>query len=154
MWNDQLSYRDVNYDLEMQDNVYNFEVASTEMLFRLFDMFEAESKRVIETPVYWDAEQEILSAGAEQAVKEMELAGVSGAASGQSKAPGAERPLHTPLALVYPALDLALKCSHTFNVLDARGAVGVTERSAYINRIRARVRACCLKHVEQFKERK
>ena len=55
-----------------------------------------------------------------------------------------------PKALVYPALDLALKCSHVFNLLDARGAVSVTERAKYINRIRARVRACCLKHVEQF----
>jgi glycyl-tRNA synthetase alpha chain len=54
------------------------------------------------------------------------------------------------MALVYPALDLALKCSHVFNLLDARGAVGVTERASYINRIRARVRACCLRHIEQF----
>jgi glycyl-tRNA synthetase alpha chain len=53
-----------------------------------------------------------------------------------------------PRALVYPALDCALKCSHVFNLLDARGAVGVTERATYINRIRARVRACCLKYVE------
>jgi glycyl-tRNA synthetase alpha chain len=55
-------------------------------------------------------------------------------------------------ALVYPAFDLALKCSHVFNLLDARGAISVTERAVYINRIRARVRACCLKYVEQFKE--
>ncbi|PNB05723.1 glycine--tRNA ligase subunit alpha, partial [Pseudomonas sp. FW306-2-11BA] len=34
--------------------------------------------------------------------------------------------------------------------LDARGAVGVTQRANYINRIRARVRACCLRHLEQY----
>ena len=39
-------------------------------------------------------------------------------------------------ALVLPALDYCLKCSHVFNVLDASGSVGVTERAAYILRVR------------------
>ncbi|MBF0844533.1 glycine--tRNA ligase subunit alpha, partial [Streptococcus danieliae] len=39
-------------------------------------------------------------------------------------------------ALVHPAYDYVLKCSHTFNLLDARGAVSVTERAGYIARIR------------------
>lgn len=38
--------------------------------------------------------------------------------------------------LVYPAYDYVLKCSHTFNVLDSRGAVAVSERSEYIRRVR------------------
>ena len=38
--------------------------------------------------------------------------------------------------LVLPAHDYVLKCSHTFNVLDARGAIGVTERQAYFARMR------------------
>ena len=38
--------------------------------------------------------------------------------------------------LVHPAYDYVLKCSHTFNLLDARGAVSVTERAGYIARIR------------------
>jgi glycyl-tRNA synthetase alpha chain len=38
--------------------------------------------------------------------------------------------------LVLPALEFCLKCSHTFNVLDASGSVGVTERAAYILRVR------------------
>ena len=133
MWNDTLSYRDVDYQLEMQDNVYNFEVASTEMLFALFETYEAESRRVIETPVSWDPQRGILTANVP--------------AGGPILPP----PGSGPAALVYPALDLALKCSHAFNLLDARGAVGVTQRAAYIGRIRARVRACCLKHVEQYK---
>lgn len=130
-WSRGTSYRDVDFQLEMQNNVYNFEVASTEMLFQLFDMYEAESKRAIETPLHWNAEQGIYSADS---------------ASGSSEAPVGTG----PAALVYPALDLALKCSHAFNLLDARGAVGVTERATYINRIRARIRACCAKHLEQF----
>ena len=38
--------------------------------------------------------------------------------------------------LVLPALDYCLKCSHTFNVLDSSGSIGVTERTAYILRVR------------------
>ena len=38
--------------------------------------------------------------------------------------------------LVYPAYDFCLKCSHTFNILDARGALSVAERTNYIARVR------------------
>ncbi|MFH2033500.1 MAG: glycine--tRNA ligase subunit alpha, partial [Candidatus Margulisiibacteriota bacterium] len=44
--------------------------------------------------------------------------------------------------LVIPAYDYVLKCSHTFNVLDARGAISQSERKAYILRIRKMARAC------------
>jgi len=40
------------------------------------------------------------------------------------------------LGLLYPAYDCVLKCSHFFNVLDARGAISVTERASYIARVR------------------
>ena len=125
MWNDRLRYRDIEFDQEMQNNVFNFEVASTDFLFQLFEMYEAESKRVIETPVWWDEERDVLSS--------------------------TSQPESAPQNLVYPAFDLALKCSHVFNLLDARGAVSVTERAAYINRIRARARACCLKYMDRYK---
>ena len=46
-----------------------------------------------------------------------------------------------PLAL--PAYDQCLKASHLFNLLDARGVISVTERAAYIGRVRALTRACC-----------
>ena len=42
--------------------------------------------------------------------------------------------------LVLPAYEMVLKCSHTFNLLDARGAISVTERAAYIGRVRALAR--------------
>jgi glycyl-tRNA synthetase alpha chain len=42
--------------------------------------------------------------------------------------------------LVLPAYEMVLKCSHTFNLLDARGAISVTERAAYIARVRALAR--------------
>ena len=42
--------------------------------------------------------------------------------------------------LVLPAYEMTLKCSHTFNLLDARGAISVTERAAFIGRVRALAR--------------
>ena len=39
--------------------------------------------------------------------------------------------------LILPAYDYCLKCSHTFNVLDARGAISVSERTGMIQRVRA-----------------
>ncbi len=44
--------------------------------------------------------------------------------------------------LVLPAYDYVLKCSHTFNVLDARKAIGVAQRTRYIGRVRALARRC------------
>jgi glycyl-tRNA synthetase alpha chain len=45
--------------------------------------------------------------------------------------------------LALPAYDQCLKASHLFNLLDARGVVSVTERAAYIGRVRALAKACC-----------
>jgi glycyl-tRNA synthetase alpha chain len=50
--------------------------------------------------------------------------------------------------VVLPAYECALKCSHTFNVLDARGAVSVTERVALIKRVRNLAVACAKAYVE------
>ncbi len=44
--------------------------------------------------------------------------------------------------LVLPAYDYVLKCSHTFNVLDARKAIGVAQRTRYIGRVRGLARRC------------
>jgi len=50
--------------------------------------------------------------------------------------------------LVLPAYDYVLKCSHAFNLLDARGAISVTERQGYILRVRALAKACCAAYLE------
>jgi len=53
--------------------------------------------------------------------------------------------------LVLPAYEFCLKCSHTFNLLDARGVISVTERTGYIGRIRTIARACAKAYVAQRK---
>ncbi len=50
--------------------------------------------------------------------------------------------------LVFPAYDYVLKCSHTFNILDARGAISVTERTSYIARIRNLARLCAQGYIK------
>ncbi len=81
-------YRDVFHQNEVEQSTYNFEYASTDMLFAHFNNHEAEAKKLIELP------------------------------------------------LALPAYEQTLKAAHTFNMLDARGAISVTERAAYIGRIR------------------
>ena len=51
--------------------------------------------------------------------------------------------LALPKPLVLPAYDQCIKASHRFNLLDARGVIGVTERAAYIGRVRALAKGCC-----------
>ncbi len=58
------------------------------------------------------------------------------------------------MGLVRPAYDQCLKCSHTFNLLEARGAISVSERTAYIGRVRKIARAVAKKYNEQIMERK
>jgi len=132
-WGNGVSYREVNYDLELQHNIYNFEVADIPMLFELFEMFEKESKRVLATKAYWSEELDRYTVGDRQEEEQIQ-----------------ERFLY----LVYPAFDLALKCSHIFNLLDSRGALSPTERNAHINRVRALVKNCCLKYLEMLEKEK
>jgi glycyl-tRNA synthetase alpha chain len=54
--------------------------------------------------------------------------------------------------LVLPAYDYCLKCSHTFNILDARGAISVTERTHYIDRIRNLARLAAKNYLVQRAE--
>jgi len=49
---------------------------------------------------------------------------------------------------VLPAYEMVLKCSHAFNLLDARGAISVTERAAYIGRVRNLARAIAQAYYE------
>jgi glycyl-tRNA synthetase alpha chain len=52
------------------------------------------------------------------------------------------------LQCVLPAYEMVLRCSHTFNLLDARGAISVTERASYIDRVRALARGVAKAYYE------
>ncbi|MCP4716611.1 MAG: glycine--tRNA ligase subunit alpha [Deltaproteobacteria bacterium] len=54
--------------------------------------------------------------------------------------------------LVLPSYDYCLKCSHTFNLLEARGAISVTERTGYIGRVRNLARGVAEAYLQQREE--
>lgn len=60
--------------------------------------------------------------------------------------------LITGRGLIYPAYDFCLKCSHVFNLLDARGAISVTERANYIARVRNLAKMCAELYVQKREE--
>jgi glycyl-tRNA synthetase alpha chain len=91
-WTDRMTYREVYHQNEVEQSTYNFEAADTAWLFRQFEDFEREAKRLL------------------------------------------------GMGLPLPGYEMVMKCSHTFNLLDARGAISVTERAAYIGRVRALAR--------------
>ncbi len=103
-WNKNLKYGDIHHKSEVEGSIYNFDEADIQMLFKLFEMYEQESKRLIEKK------------------------------------------------LVLPAYDFCLKCSHTFNLLDARNAISVTERTGYIGRIRNLAKLCATEYLEQRRQ--
>jgi glycyl-tRNA synthetase alpha chain len=53
---------------------------------------------------------------------------------------------------VHPAYDYVLKCSHTFNLLDARGAISVSQRTSFIGRVRNLARMCAQCYLKQREE--
>lgn len=83
-----VTYGDIYHQNEIEQSRYNFEHSDIAMLFRHFQEYETEAKRLIEAE------------------------------------------------LVLPGFEMVMKCSHNFNMLDARGAISVTERAAYIGRVR------------------
>ena len=91
------TYGDVFLQAEREFSAFNFEHASTEVLFRHFADAEAECAQL----------------------------------------------LSRNTAMPLPAYDQCMKASHLFNLLDARGVISVTERQAYIGRVRALAKGCC-----------
>ena len=99
-WGPGIGYREMRHAEESQWSKYNFEEADVSMHVKLFGMYEAECKRLLEAK------------------------------------------------LVLPAYDYVLKCSHVFNILDARGSIGVTQRTRYIGRVRSLARGCAAGYME------
>ncbi|MBF0137640.1 MAG: glycine--tRNA ligase subunit alpha [Magnetococcales bacterium] len=101
IWTGSVTYGDVFHRNEVEYSHFNFRLANTELLFRLFGDHETEALRLV----------------------------------------AAELPL--------PAYDQVIKASHAFNLLDARGAISVTERARYIGRVRNLARQVAEAYVAQ-----
>jgi len=105
----EVKYGDVRLADELQFSVYNFEAADVHTTWKHFELYEAECKALLD-------EYSALAKNTEAGY------GVT------------RRKAQFPLLGAY---DLCLKCSHYFNILDARGAISVTERVGVIARVRA-----------------
>jgi glycyl-tRNA synthetase alpha chain len=117
-----VKYGDVRLADEQQFSVYNFEEADVEKMRRHFELYEEECRALIE-------EYRALY----QPTDEDKIAKVEHRLDGKPVAPPPPKDRFPLLA----AYDLCLKCSHLFNILDARAAISVTERVGVIARVRA-----------------
>jgi glycyl-tRNA synthetase alpha chain len=113
-----VTYGDVRLADELQFSVYNFEAADVEKTWKHFELCEAECKGLID-------QYALLAKNKPHLVSED--------TTGKGPPTDCEKK-RFPLLGAY---DLCLKCSHLFNILDARGAISVTERVGVIARVRA-----------------
>jgi len=113
------TYGDVRMADELQMSVYNFEAANVDFLWKHFDMYELEAKELI--------------VGFNSLLKNQKSAEATTPLKPTEGLNGAPEIKRYPLL---GAFELTLKCSHLFNLLDARGAISVTERVGVIARIR------------------
>ena len=120
------TYGDVRLADELQLSVYNFEMADVEKTWKHFELYEAECNALIEKV---RATLDSLQRGRGPVL--IEVGEAMGEGGGQE---AGARALRQPLLAAY---ELCLKCSHLFNILDARGAISVTERVGVIARVRA-----------------
>lgn len=132
-----VKYGEIRLQDELQFSVYNFELADVEKAWKHFELYEAECKELLGTV---KAKLGTLAAhgGAVDAdmLRNLEEGG-EGLAAQRLRGP------------ILAAYDLCLKCSHLFNILDARGAISVTERVGVIARVRALAVGIAKAFVEQ-----
>lgn len=113
------TYGDVRLADELQFSFYNFEQADVQSAWSFFTLYEQECQKLIDN-------FKLLA----------------------KPKPDGERPDLRWFPLL-PAYDLCLKCSHIFNILDARGAISVTERVGVIARVRALAVGIAKSYVDQ-----
>jgi glycyl-tRNA synthetase alpha chain len=109
----ELTYGDVRLHEEQQFSAYSFDYADVDSLWKHLELYEAECLKLLER-----AKVVLGSESASQQVSE------------------SARELEIVRFPTLGAYELALKCSHAFNLLDARGAISVTERVGVMARIR------------------
>jgi glycyl-tRNA synthetase alpha chain len=114
----ETKYGEVRLADELQMSVYNFEMADVAGAWKHFELCETECKALL-------SQYAMLSSKSDTHVSQNQ---------GDIGHPAVPDKRRFPLLAAY---ELCLKCSHLFNILDARGAISVTERVAVIARVRA-----------------
>ena len=119
-----VTYGEVRFQEELQFSVYNFEAAEVEKLWEHLRMYEAECQTLLAS--FHDLKK--LEPGKKAHDRLLHGDG--------APEPDEDVAVELKRFPVLAAYDLCLKCSHLFNLLDARGAISVTERVGVITRIR------------------
>jgi glycyl-tRNA synthetase alpha chain len=133
--NDRVTtYGDVRLTEELQFSHYNFSSANVEYLWKHFELYEKECAAMLE-------QYQRLAAG--------DRDGFASAGGGLIVFQGEPQRLYKDWFPLLAAYDLCLKCSHLFNILDARGAISVTERVGVIARVRALAVGIAKAYVDQ-----
>jgi glycyl-tRNA synthetase alpha chain len=124
------TYGDVRLADEVQFSVYNFEAADIEKTWKHFELCEAECKGLLERYAALQDDQK-------PRLFDKLRAGSVSPKNGETRTGHPESVWEKSRFPLLAAYDLCLKCSHFFNILDARGAISVTERVGVIARVRA-----------------
>ena len=137
-----VTYGDIRLPDEEQYSVYNFEKADVGKLWQHLGAYEAECQALVSEYAAATTDRGKLRRNSPSACGPAPAAG-SERYPPQRLWPAAKRQLCNKFTEVerrrfplLPAYDLCLKCSHIFNLLDARGAISVTERVGVIQRVR------------------
>ena len=136
-----VKYGEIRLQDELQFSVYNFEYADVEKAWKHLELYESECQALL---------SDYTAKFGERDSKRSDKGNASSGHSGQEpRASGQELISERKRYPVLGAFDLCLKCSHLFNILDARGAISVTERVGVIARIRALAVGVAKAYVDQ-----
>ena len=141
-----VKYGEIRLQDELQFSVYNFERADVEKAWKHLGLYEAECQALLDE----------YAAGTAKPKRGKEAIPTLSPKTGEKMGhPGSEPETFNRVERqrfpVLGAFDLCLKCSHLFNILDARGAISVTERVGVIARIRALAVGVAKAYVDQQK---
>jgi glycyl-tRNA synthetase alpha chain len=149
-WNETVTYGDMRRAEELELSVYDFEAADPETCRKLLDLYEDEASRLLgeysrDLGVRGRVEAEFenrnskIAPSFDSRVSDFDIRDSSNAHHEVQQSNTGNTSSCTLIVKRFPlrkVYDLALKCSHLFNILDARGAISVTERVALIARVR------------------
>jgi glycyl-tRNA synthetase alpha chain len=158
-----VKYGDIRLKDELQFSVYNFEMADVAKAWKHLELYEAECRVLLDeysrlsSPTLAPKQGERMGHPREKhdgdsgEQRKANSEKRDGDAAAVPEAKSEERKAALLRFPVLGAFDLCLKCSHLFNILDARGAISVTERVGVIARIRALAVGVAKVYVDQQK---
>jgi len=138
-----VKYGEIRLQDELQFSVYNFERADVEKAWKHLELYEAECQALL------DQYNAMVRPSAESSGEKRKAKNET--RDGDRSEARTAQPEERRRFPVLGAFDLCLKCSHLFNILDARGAISVTERVGVIARIRALAVGVAKAYVDQQK---